>query len=214
MQAAEEFTPSVDVVPSTFAMSRMTSFLNTLRDQKRRLRAEARARRNAYKNDNENFFTPLAAVFIREMLLDRGAVVASYFAVHDEINPDTLNKALRVLGHRIALPVVVGKRRPLIFRLYREGDSLLANLFGVFEPTSSAEGIEPDVLLVPLLAFDSRHNRLGYGGGYYDRTIKTLRARKPLLTVGLAYAYQEFPEIPVGMNDVPLDKIVTDRGVF
>jgi 5-formyltetrahydrofolate cyclo-ligase len=118
------------------------------------------------------------------------------------------------LGHKIVLPVIIGKKKPLIFRVYEQGDRLLANPLGIFEPTSTAPGLGPDVVLVPLLAFDSKRNRLGYGGGYYDRTIKRIRAQKPVLTIGIACAYQEVPDIPTGPNDVPLDKIVTEKGVL
>ncbi len=188
--------------------------VSSLRDQKRHLRQVMRDKRTAKKGINENCFEKLAAVFLKNVPLQPDAVVASYVAIRDEMDPSALDDALRARGHKIALPIIIGEKKSLIFRVYEKGDRLLANPWGVFEPASSATGIEPDVLLIPVLAFDKKRNRLGYGGGYYDRTIKTLRAKKPLLTVGLAYSYQEVAEIPVGINDVPLDTIVTELDAF
>ena len=187
--------------------------ISPLQEHKRRLRNEMRDKRNAGRGNNENSFSKLADIFIRNILLEPHAIVASYAPIRDEIDPSMLDDALRARGHKIALPIIIGEKKSLIFRLYEKGDMLLANPLGILEPASGAKGVEPDVLLIPLLAFDKKRNRLGYGGGYYDRTIKTLRAKKPLLTVGLAYAYQEIDETPIGINDVPLDKIVTELDV-
>lgn len=186
----------------------------SLQERKKILRAEMREKRRLNDPETETYFEQLADVFVKNITLTSNSVVASYSPIHHEIDPIALNDALRSRGHKIALPVIIGKGKPLIFRLYSPDDSLLANPMGVFEPTSMAERTTPDVLLIPLLAFDRRRNRLGYGGGYYDRTIKRLRAHKPLLTVGIAYACQEVSEIPVGSNDVPLDRVVTESGVF
>ena len=85
---------------------------------------------------------------------------------------------------------------------------------GLHEPLATAPLVEPDVMLVPLLAFDPLRNRLGYGGGFYDRTIAGLHQRKSILTVGIAYAYQQLPEIPTEPHDIRLDKIVTEINVL
>jgi len=180
---------------------------------KRRLRREMRDKRSANRENNEKCFSKLAEVFLQNISLDPDAVVASYAPIHDEIDPAMLEDALRERGHKIALPIIIGEKKSLIFRLYEKGDRILTNPWGIPEPASSAKGVEPDVLLIPVLAFDAARNRLGYGGGYYDRTIKTLREKKSLLALGLAYAYQEVDEIPIGINDVPLDKIVTELDV-
>ncbi|MDD3371094.1 MAG: 5-formyltetrahydrofolate cyclo-ligase [Alphaproteobacteria bacterium] len=186
----------------------------SLQDRKRALRAEARHERSLHQDDMDDDARMLAEVFLRHIELPAGAVVASYSPVRDELDPEVLNDELRERGHIIALPVIIGKKKPLIFRVYNEGDRLLANPLGIFEPASAARGIEPDVLFVPLLAFDAQRNRLGYGGGYYDRTIKRLRVNKPVMTVGIAGSYQQVERIPVGPNDVPLDRIVTETGVI
>jgi 5-formyltetrahydrofolate cyclo-ligase len=184
----------------------------SLQEKKRLLRAEARKRGRT--GESGEVTRKLMENFLQNIRLEKGAVVASYCAVHDEMNMTVLNETLCAKGHPIALPVITGKGKPMIFRIYQEGDRLLANPLGILEPTSAAQGVEPDVLLIPLVAFDRRLNRLGYGGGYYDRTIKKLRIHKPILTLGIAYACQEITEIPVGPNDVPLDKIITETDVF
>jgi 5-formyltetrahydrofolate cyclo-ligase len=213
-QAAEECTPPIAVVPSTLFHFVMILAPPSLQEQKRRLRAEMRDKRRALENNNKESPAQLADIFLRHIRLEKDAVVASYCAVRDEMDPAALNEALRAKKHKIALPVITGKRKPLIFRLYEPGDRLLANPLSILEPSSSAQGVEPDVLLIPLLAFDRERNRLGYGGGYYDRTIKELRARKPILAFGIAYACQEVAEIPTGPNDIPLDRIVTEINIF
>jgi 5-formyltetrahydrofolate cyclo-ligase len=184
----------------------------SLQEQKRFLRAEARNRGRI--DESGEAPRKLMDNFLRNIRLEKGAIIASYSAVHDEMDVMVLNERLSAKGYPIALPVITGKGKPLIFRIFQEGDRLLANPLGILEPTSAAQGVEPDVLLIPLVAFDRRRSRLGYGGGYYDRTIKKLRARKPVLTLGIAYACQEIAEIPVGPNDVPLDKIITETDVF
>ena len=94
------------------------------------------------------------------------------------------------------------------------GDKLAAGAMGIMEPVAKAPLVEPDVLLVPLLAFDSRGYRLGYGAGYYDRTLTELRQRKKILAIGIAYAGQEVPEVPIESHDARLDKIATETKVL
>jgi 5-formyltetrahydrofolate cyclo-ligase len=99
----------------------------------------------------------------------------------------------------------------LIFRGWRHGDALESGPFGTAHPPARAPLVEPDTLLLPLIAFDAGGNRLGYGAGYYDRTVAALRRQRKMLVVGLAYDEQEVPEVPVGAHDQRLDGIVTDR---
>ncbi len=186
--------------------------LAQLRDKKRLLRADMRAKK--FEKADEAIAEKLTEVFLKNIILPEKAVVASYAAIRDEIGTESLNAALRARGHAMALPVIVGKGRPLIFRAYEDGDALLANPLGIFEPTSAAKSAEPDVLLIPMLAFDAARNRLGYGGGYYDRTIKALRARKNLFVIGIARADRAIGQVPVGFNDVPMDVIVTEKAVL
>ncbi len=128
----------------------------------------------------------------------------------DEADPRALARALAARGCRLALPVVVRPKAPLYFRAWREGDGLTVHAFGMHEPAATAPQLVPDLLLVPLLAFDARGHRLGYGGGFYDRTLASLAAK---LAVGVAFAGQETDALPDQPHDHPLDMVVTETGV-
>ena len=128
----------------------------------------------------------------------------------DEADPRALAHALAARGHALALPVVAAKKSPLVFRRWREGDPLIVHIFGMHEPAAAAPEIVPDVLLIPLLAFDAQGTRLGYGGGFYDRTLASLKTKR---AIGIAYAGQEVDELPCHDHDHPLDAVVTEKGV-
>ena len=114
-------------------------------------------------------------------------------------------------GATLALPVVAGRGKPLIMRAYAFGQELNSGVWGIREPKDDAPEVDPDILIVPLAAFDRRGNRIGYGAGYYDMTINRLRALKPVIAVGIAYAAQEVPEVPVTARDARLDLVLTER---
>jgi 5-formyltetrahydrofolate cyclo-ligase len=137
--------------------------------------------------------------------------VAGYIATRDEIDPAPLMDALRETGHVIALPRVVGKEQPLRFHRWDTGAVPVAGSYGLLEPAPDWPELLPDLVLVPLLAFDAFGYRLGYGGGYYDRTLRQLRARGPVLAVGLGFAVQEMAELPHDAGDERLDWIVTEE---
>jgi 5-formyltetrahydrofolate cyclo-ligase len=186
----------------------------SLQDQKRRLRTDMRAERSASLHNNPNAANKLARVLTAHTHLAPNSIIGAYLAFRDEMDPAPLIAMLRAQGHKIALPRIIGKRQPLEFHLYAEGDELKPHAMGLLEPHPSAPTVDPDILLVPLLAFDRERNRLGYGGGYYDRTIGALLARKPLVTIGIAYASQEVAKVPVGPHDICLDKVITEVNVF
>lgn len=140
------------------------------------------------------------------------AVVSAFLAIGEEINPVPLMTRLQRQGWTIGLPVMVGKGRPLIFRAWAPGSPLRTVMWGIREPEESAAEIEPDVLLVPLLAFNRSGLRLGYGGGFYDRTIRGLRARKSVVAVGLAFSAQEVDAVPHLDYDERLDWVLTPEG--
>ena len=114
-------------------------------------------------------------------------------------------------GHPIGLPVILSKGQPLLFRRWEPTTELVRGPFRVMTPPSTALEIVPELLLVPLLAFDRAGYRLGYGGGFYDRTIAKLRAAGDALAVGVAFAVLEVPAVPRDATDQPLDWIVTER---
>ncbi len=138
-----------------------------------------------------------------------GAVVAAFFPLHHELDPLPLAQALRERGVSTALPVVVAPRRPLAFHRWAPGDPLAVRRFGVSEPVSGDE-VEPDWILVPLLAWDLAGNRLGYGGGYYDRTLAQSRAR----TVGFALEGLRVDLVPTDEHDVRLQHVLTEARVL
>lgn len=113
----------------------------------------------------------------------------------------------------VCLPVVTGRAVPLVFRLW-DGGPLARGSYGTSHPADSAQVVQPQVLIVPLAAFDLAGNRIGYGGGYYDRTLQLLRQKGPVTAIGLAFACQELPAIPTEPTDQFLDRIVTDQGVI
>jgi 5-formyltetrahydrofolate cyclo-ligase len=138
-------------------------------------------------------------------------VVSGFFPYQSEIDVRTLLGKLAGEGWTTCLPVVVAKDQPLIFRRWYPGELTVSGKWGIAVPAPESPELEPDVLLVPMLAFDRTGYRLGYGGGFYDRTLAKLRAVKPIIAIGVAYAAQEMPEVPHDHTDQRLDYIMTER---
>lgn len=139
-----------------------------------------------------------------------GRVLSGYMPMRTEIDP---LPAMAAHDGPVCVPVIPGRDQPLRFREWSPGCAMLAGEFGALIPAEGA-WLEPEVLVVPLLAFDRRGYRLGYGGGFYDRTLERLRARHPVLALGFAFAAQEVAEVPTEPTDQRLDLIVTDAGVL
>lgn len=169
------------------------------------LRARMRALRSQLAGQN-----PGAAERLSLPLTPR--IVAGYQPFRDEIDPLPLMLKLAAAGARLALPVTPPRDQPspLTFRAWAPGEALERGGFGVHEPTAG-EVVTPDLVLVPLLAFDRRGHRLGYGQGHFDRTLESLRAKGTVTAVGLAYAGQELPELPAEPHDQALDAILTEK---
>lgn len=142
-----------------------------------------------------------------------GAIVSGFAAIGAEIDPMALMQALAAAGHPLALPVITTRGSSLIMRRWAPDQPLRSGQWGIREPLAAAPEVEPDVVLVPLLAFDRAGRRLGYGAGYFDRTIARLRAAKPLIAIGLAYVEQEVAEVPTNEHDEVLDWVLTPEGV-
>jgi 5-formyltetrahydrofolate cyclo-ligase len=140
--------------------------------------------------------------------------VAVYAAMGSEIDAMPLSLALQNDGYDLALPVVASVRTPLIFRRWKPGDDLIDGPHATRHPGPEALQVTPGVVLAPLVAFDRKGCRLGQGQGYYDRTLKSLRAAGPVLAVGLAFAAQEADGLPEGDFDEPLDWLVTEKEVI
>ncbi|AWK85533.1 5-formyltetrahydrofolate cyclo-ligase [Azospirillum thermophilum] len=174
-------------------------------------RSLARAVRDAIADPAERAHAA-AAIRDRIAALDLPAgEVGGYWPLGSELDVRPALHHLRTLGRTVALPVSGPRGSALVFRRWRPEDVLVKGRYGIHEPDGSSPELRPAVLLVPLLAFDRRGHRLGYGAGYYDRTLEALRAVHPVLAVGVAFAAQELEAVPVGAHDQPLDWIVTER---
>ena len=178
------------------------------------MRREAAARREALPADMRATAAQAVAQRAFPVALAPGAIVSGFMPLKSEINPVPLMRTLADAGAALALPVVAGTGKPLTMRAYRFGDVLASGVWGIREPSPDRPQVFPDVLLVPLLAFDRRGHRLGYGAGYYDMTIGALRAQKPVVAVGIAFAAQEVAEVPVTARDAFLDLVLTEREVI
>jgi 5-formyltetrahydrofolate cyclo-ligase len=143
-----------------------------------------------------------------------GTVVTGFMPFRSEISLKPLLAQLASAGAVTALPVVMGRGLPLTFRAHPPGGPLVPGLWDIPVPPPEAEEVEPDILLVPLLAFDRRGYRLGYGGGFYDRTLSSLRQRRTIAAIGVAYAAQEVDAVPRRPYDQPLDWIMTEQETF
>jgi 5-formyltetrahydrofolate cyclo-ligase len=137
------------------------------------------------------------------------AAVSGFASMPDEFRAWPLLRRLHRAGYRLALPVMQGKGKPLIFRAWAPGDAMDSGVWGIAEPKADKPALEPDVLLVPLLAFDTAGRRLGYGGGFYDRTLRLLRSRKPVTAVGIAFEAQQVDAVPHLDYDERLDWVLT-----
>jgi len=138
-------------------------------------------------------------------------VTSVYFPLPNEPSTLPLLARLAEAGYQTALPVTGKPGTPLVFRLWRPGEPTATGKMKIEEPLAQAPEVSPDLLFVPLAAFDRAGNRIGYGAGYYDRTLRQLRAMKPICAVGVAYAAQEFPGLPTESHDESLDYVLTER---
>lgn len=181
---------------------------------KAQMRADAVARRDALPADVRMAAAEAIAVRPFPVGVTPGMVISGFFPLKSEINPIPLMKALAAAGATLALPVIAGRGRPLIMRAWSFGEPLATVQWGIREPLAAALEVAPDIVLTPLLTFDRAGNRVGYGAGYYDMTIAALRARKPVVAVGLAYAAQEVAAVPHTDRDERLDLVLTEREII
>jgi 5-formyltetrahydrofolate cyclo-ligase len=178
------------------------------------LRKTALARRDALPPGERQAAATTIAGRPFPLPITPGVIVSGFSPLKSEINPLPLMRNLAGAGASLALPVVAGRGKPLIMRAYAFGQALNEGVWGIREPKDDAPEVDPDILIVPLAAFDRNGNRIGYGAGYYDMTIKRLRALKPVVAVGIAYAAQEVAEVPTTERDARLDLVLTEREVI
>ncbi|MEQ8936967.1 MAG: 5-formyltetrahydrofolate cyclo-ligase [Amphiplicatus sp.] len=176
------------------------------------LREKAKAERRRASEQRPDAALHAARIFMDSIPLSEGAIVSLYYPLTNELDTGPLIEALTERGVVLALPVVNRKDAPLIFRRWAPGDPLVKGRHNAMTPGADAEAVEPDIIVTPLLAFTRDGGRLGYGGGYYDRTIEALRAKKAILAVGYAFGAQQVDALPLAPLDQPLDWIITERG--
>lgn len=188
--------------------------MTSLRQEKQALRTVLLRRRSVMAERVVAASEGLVRQFPGPIALPEKSVVSGFLPIDSEIDTMPLLRKLSAAGHTIALPVVIERGAALVFRRWSEGDALESGPLGTRHPAARAPVVVPDVLLVPLLAFDRRGYRLGYGGGFYDRTLSALRRTRAVLAVGVGYSEQEVPAVPHGPQDERLDWIVTDRAIM
>jgi 5-formyltetrahydrofolate cyclo-ligase len=184
-------------------------------DVKRKARTAASKRRS----EAHELLKDMAGVAMAERGLPPGlgieaGIVSGFIPYKSEITTVPLMNRLRRNGWQTCLPVVIAPEQPLVFRAWAPGDPLVPGVWDIPVPLEAAPEVLPDVLLVPMLAFDARGYRLGYGGGFYDRTLEKLRALKKVVAIGVAYHAQMVDEVPIGPYDAPLDYVMTERESF
>jgi 5-formyltetrahydrofolate cyclo-ligase len=187
---------------------------DSVRSRKSQLRDAALARRDGLLAEARKSAAETIAIRPLPIIVPPGTVVAGFSAIRSEINPVPLLRRFADAGAVLALPAIVARGRPLAFRCWRFGEELTRGQWGIREPTPEAAEVRPDIIVVPLAAFDRRGYRLGYGAGYYDLTLHALRAEKTITAIGLAFAAQEIDEVPALPHDARLDLVLTEREVI
>lgn len=176
------------------------------------LRRLALAARDALAPANRAEAADRLPTFVDAIAVAEGTIVAGYMPIRSEIDPRPLMATLAARGARLCLPVVGEDRETLVFREWHAGAALEPASFGLSVPGAEAAELTPEVLLLPLAAFDDAGNRIGYGKGHYDRALERLEALGPRRKIGLAFALQRVDAVPAEPHDRPLDLILTELG--
>ena len=172
-------------------------------------------RRQLHAKIPHNEYGPGIRHFFHKWILREKAlsVIGLYYPVNSEMNPLTLIDYLKTIGKITCLPIVIGKNSPLIFKPWSSGNDIVMGHYGIPAP-DSGQLVTPDLVICPLLAYDAKGMRLGYGGGFYDRTISHLRRNKQTRYMGLAFSEQKsYHDLPSEAHDVPLDAVLTETGI-
>jgi 5-formyltetrahydrofolate cyclo-ligase len=178
------------------------------------LRAAALARREALSDEQRAEAAEAMANRKLPFEITPGMVVSGYSPIRNEIDPVPLMRKLAAQGARLALPAVMARGKSLAFRAWSPDDRLMLGPLGIPEPSPAAAEVIPDIMLVPLAAFDRQGHRIGYGAGHYDFTLAHLRKAKVITAIGTAFAVQEIKAVPAQPHDVALDYVLTEKKVF
>jgi 5-formyltetrahydrofolate cyclo-ligase len=183
-------------------------------NQKPALRAAALALRDALPAAERQAAAETIAARPFPVTIKPGVILSGFMPMKTEINPIPLLRKLSDAGAQLALPAIAGRGKALIMRAWTFGAPLKAGQWGIREPAPGAPEVAPDILIVPLAAFDRAGHRIGYGAGYYDMTINALRAKKQVIAIGIAFAAQEISRVPATERDARLDLVLTEREVI
>jgi 5-formyltetrahydrofolate cyclo-ligase len=178
------------------------------------LRAAALAKRDALSDKQRAAAAKALAKRGLPLTIAPGSIVSGYSPIRSEIDPVPLLRALAAQGARLALPAVMARGKSLAFRVWSPDDRLMLGPLGIPEPSPAAAEVIPDIMLVPLAAFDRAGHRIGYGAGHYDFTLAHLRKTKAIAAIGLAFAAQEIELVPALQHDVALDYVLTETKTF
>jgi len=181
--------------------------------QKIRLRAYSKSKRALLSASATSAAENLAEKFMEALTIIGDGSIAGYWPISNEFDVKPLLQKLLCAGITVSLPAVIPNQKRLVFQGWSENMQLVKGPYGTLQPVGSSGLITPDILMIPLLAFDSAGGRLGYGSGYYDRTLAELRKEKEVTAVGIAYAGQEINEVPTSSSDQTLDWIITEAYV-
>ena len=183
-------------------------------DDKDQMRRALAAQRNAHHKAHGEVEAQGLAEFVssnadKQLCAISDKIIAAYLPMGGELDPRPLMQALRKNGNSICLPVCINEDAPLVFRRYRQNDALLPDDMDIAAPRATAQQVTHDIVLLPLLAFDGQGHRLGRGGGFYDRTLATLRKRAACRFIGLAFDMQMVDKCPIAPHDEALHGVAT-----
>ena len=193
-----------------------TIFMSTVPLSKDKLRKHFLEKRNKISFQYANFVSDKISQYSEEISeFFKPSIIAGFYPFRNEINLIPLMKKFIALGNKLCLPITPSKDQNLKFREWSPELELLTGKYGILEPNENSQVLEPDLLLVPLLAYDSYGNRLGYGGGFYDRTLnKLLSNKRKTNSIGVAFKFQKCKKLPIGEYDVPLNSILNEDGIY
>jgi len=183
--------------------------------EKQELRQLMREKLAGFPSEEAKLFDiQIASSFFTSQHFMPKTQVACYMPLKSEVSCTSILQTLSKQGHVTCLPAVIARDTPLVFRQYKTGDELRRGSMGPLEPSLDARNIIPDVILIPMLGFSRKKFRLGYGTGFYDRTLEELRRLKSIKTIGLAYSIQETDYLLVEPHDIALDMIITEKEII
>lgn len=187
----------------------------TIAQLKQKMREDMLRRRAALTEPEKNAAArAVISSFLGNAPIEPKDRIAGYWPVSGEIDIRMLMEILSEQGHVCCLPVVNKKNGPLEFRHWHKGVAMKISLPGIYEPADDAPIVKPKIIIVPLVAFDAKGYRLGFGKGFYDKTIESMAKMKDMITIGVGYEFQKVAEVPKEKHDQKLDLVITEKQTY